>query len=262
MASYPDRQLNVIEQVVKVLGGDIININKSDYRVKEVKAKIFSKVVTFKNNDFNSIPFGITIHKYVDMFINLGEKFNLLLNINKDKDSNLLISGNGSIIIKPSKDNKYEDLLYLSKEGLVNTNYEWATVREENIKDKIDKKYELNLTSMGTKYNFTLYKLKSDIEVERIIYDKYRNYEIINIIKHEPKLEDVIENKVNEFKLSLFKDKFIKDISKRKELSYDLIIELFKYYKEREESTILNELHSKYYEKVIEDLNKEYNYKD
>jgi len=250
MSTRADKQLKVIEYVVDVLGGNIDSVKKNKHEVKEVEAEIFGKVVTFKNNDFDSIPFGTTILKHVEMLKALGEKFNLL--VGKDK----------SIIIEPSDNNKYEDLLYLEGKELIDINCDQTLIEKNEINKIIDKKYELNLTSMRKVYNFTLYKIKSDIKVERIIYDRYNKYKITNIIKHEPDLDKVIEDLLKQFDLNLIKFKFIKDIEKRRVVDYDTVISLFRRYKEKEKDLILEKFYSVYYSKVVEELNKEHNCKD
>ena len=250
MSTRADRQLKVIEYVVDVLEGNIVSVKKNKHEVKEVEAEIFGKVVTFKNNDFDSIPFGTTILKHVEMLKALGEKFNLL--VGKDK----------SIIIEPSDNNKYEDLLYLEEKELIDIDYNQTLIEEYEINKIIDKKYELNLTSMKKVYNFTLYKVKSDIKVERIYYDRYSSYKITNIIKHEPKLKDVIEDLLKQFDLNLIRCEFKKDIDNRRAVDYDTVMNLFRRYKEKEKDLILEKFYSDCYSKVVEELNKEHNCKD
>ena len=250
MSTRADRQLEVIEYVVSVLEGDIVSVKKNKYEVKEVKARIMDETVMFKNNDFDSIPFGTTVLKHVEMLKALGEKFNLL--VGRDK----------SINVKPNINNSYEDSIYLMGEGLLKGDFKEIPIKEDKIKKSIDKKYELNLTSMKKVYNFTLYKLKSDIKVEKIGYNRYDNYRIVNVIKHEPNLERVIEDLLKQFDLNLSKCKFKKDIDKRRVVDYDTVMNLFKRYKREERSLIIKKFHSDYYNIVVEEMNKEYNCKD
>lgn len=245
--NYPDRQLEVINHVVNVLGGEIREVVKNKSTIKRVYAKILGKDIVFDNIDLNGVPFGISVVKFKEMMAKLATELNMLVAMNDELWVN-------------SWDTK--SFSYLVNCGLYN-GFGPTNVKESAIENKIIDKYDFEFRVKSRSklhkneehiYRFTLYKINCDIKVDRIIRDN----KLENIISYKPNIKKLTQEKVKEFKLNEYRDLFINAVKEISETEYDEFMKMFNIYKQDENFKIERELSRRYQDRVINELNEEY----
>ena len=245
--NYPNRQLEVIDYVVNVLGGEINEVVKNKTAIKRVYVKILGKDIVFDNVDLNGVPFGTSVVKFKEMMSKLAIKLNMLVAMNDE------------LWIDSRDTNGFS---YLVNCGLYN-GYGSANVKKSVIKNKTIDKYDFEFKVKSRSkihkntehvYGFTLYKVNCDIKVDRIIKD----IKLENIISYEPNIKKLVYEKAKEFKLDKYRDLFISAVKEKGDMEYYEFMKMFNVYKHDENFKIEEELSKRYQSRVVNELNKEY----